>query len=70
MHKKIDLHQIRVNFWHTRILLSVPEREMQLEEMSEIQANIKLWSKKVQTTRKIPGKDGKYRLCPWIYNPM
>ena len=70
MQKKIDLHQIRANFWHTRILLSVPEREMQLEEMSEIQANIKLWSKKVQTTRKIQGKDGKYRLCPWIYNPM
>ena len=43
---------------------------MQLEEMSEIQANIKLWSKKVQTTRKIQGKDGKYRLYPWIYNPM
>ena len=43
---------------------------MQLEEMSEIQANIKLWSKKVQTTRKIQGKDGKYRLCPWISNPV
>jgi len=32
MHKKIDLHQIRANFWHTRILLSVPDRKMQLEK--------------------------------------
>ena len=37
---------------------------MQLEEMSEIQANIKLWSKKVQTTKKSRPKMGNTAFAP------